>query len=303
MSERTILFGFRVPVEVGAVAEVLRCAALADRAGLDLFATSDHPYYGDHLEAYATLGFVLGRTTTIAGVTTVTNTPTRSAPLLARTLTSLSALSDGRVVYGVGAGGVWDDITSFGAPRLSPSAAVRAMEESIHLVRALSGGGEPVTFDGEFYKISGITPAPVPAPPVWTGSVGPKSLAVTGRLADGWVPGRASDWLSERYRASRPLIDEAAAAAGRDPSEIATIYYVQGHITDTPRSVTRDAGRWAGGSVGQWVESLTGAVLEHGASGFILFPPGGASLEGTLMRWAEEIVPAVREAVEKPSGR
>lgn len=88
-------------------------------------------------------------------------------------------------------------------------AAVRAMEEAITLVRALSGGGAPVTFDGEFYQVRAIGPAPVPAPPVWTGSVGPKSLAVTGRLADGWVPGRAADWLRPDYIAARRLVDAA----------------------------------------------------------------------------------------------
>lgn len=68
---------------------------------------------------------------------------------------------------------------------LSPAQAVRAMAEASIVVRALSGGGEPVTFDGEFYQITDLVPAQVPAPPIWTGSVGPTSRAVTGRLADG----------------------------------------------------------------------------------------------------------------------
>ena len=50
----------------------------------------------------------------------------------------------------------------------------------------------------------GLAPAAVPAPPVWTGLAGPASLAVTGRLADGWIPSRGSDWLSAVYRESRP---------------------------------------------------------------------------------------------------
>ena len=82
------------------------------------------------------------------------------------------------------------------ATSLDGGSAVRAMAEAITLVRALSGGGEPVTFDGEFYHVSGLDPAAAPAPRIFTGSVGPKSLAVTGRLADGWIPPRASDWLS-----------------------------------------------------------------------------------------------------------
>jgi alkanesulfonate monooxygenase SsuD/methylene tetrahydromethanopterin reductase-like flavin-dependent oxidoreductase (luciferase family) len=218
--------------------------------------------------------------------------------MLARTITSLSALSGGRIVLGIGAGGLWDEIAKLGAPRLGPGAAVRALEEAITLVRALSGGGGPVTFDGEFYQVSALEPAPVPAAPVWTGSVGPKSLAVTGRLADGWIPGHAADWLSPRYRESRLIIDEAATAAGRDPGDIATIYNLPGVIPSASLATTRDGdGRWIGGSAEQWVEELTGAVLEHGASGFVHFPAGDASADLALGRWSQEIVPAVREAI------
>ena len=221
--------------------------------------------------------------------------------MLARTVTSLSALSGGRVVLGMGAGGRWDLIGDMGVPRLTPSAAVDAFEEAIVLVRKLSGGGDPVTFHGRHYRVDAIAPAPVAAPAVWTGSVGPKSLAATGRVADGWLPGHAADWLSERYRTSRPVIDEAATAAGRDPSEIRTIFNFPGRITDRPLAATRDGeGRWVGGSADQWVEELTGAVLEHGAGGFVLFSPTGEVQDpASLDRWAREIVPAVREAVAK----
>src|ERR1700716_3329799 len=65
--------------------------------------------------------------------------------------------------------------------RLTPAMAVVAMEEAITLVQALSSGGVPVTFEGQVYRVSGLEPAPVPAPPVWTGTLGPKALAVTGR--------------------------------------------------------------------------------------------------------------------------
>jgi alkanesulfonate monooxygenase SsuD/methylene tetrahydromethanopterin reductase-like flavin-dependent oxidoreductase (luciferase family) len=221
--------------------------------------------------------------------------------MLARTVTSLSALSEGRVVLGMGAGGLWDRIADMGVPRLSPAAAVDAFEEAIVLVKLLSGGGPPVTYQGDHYQVRQIEPAPVAAPPVWTGSVGPKSLAATGRVADGWIPGHAADWLSERYRSSRPVIDEAAASAGRDPGEIRTVFNLPGRITDRPLPTTRDHdGRWVGGSTDQWVEELTGAVLEHGAAGFTLFTVGHDAPDRTLLaRWAQEIVPSVREAVAK----
>ncbi|MFD1151571.1 LLM class flavin-dependent oxidoreductase [Saccharothrix hoggarensis] len=299
MSTQGVVFGFGAHSGIEDGPELLALAARADRDGLDVFSLSDHPYLGGRLDAYAAVGFVLGRTENIAGFANVTNLPTRPAPLLARTVTALSALSGGRVVLGLGAGGRWDRISDLGVPPLSPGEAVDAFEEAIVLVRLLSGGGPPVTHRGRHYRVNRIEPAPVAAPPVWTGSVGPRSLAATGRVADGWIPGHAADWLSTRYRSSRPVIDEAAAAVGRDPREVRTVFNVPGRITDHPLRATRDGdGRWLGGSPDQWVEELTGAVLEHGASGFLLFSPdGGTPDRGSLARWGAEIVPAVREAL------
>jgi alkanesulfonate monooxygenase SsuD/methylene tetrahydromethanopterin reductase-like flavin-dependent oxidoreductase (luciferase family) len=299
--ERESVFGFGAHSTLDEGPELLRLARQADRGGLDLFSLSDHPYIGGRLDAYASIGFILGQTQRISGFANVTNLPTRPAPVLARTVTSLSALSGGRIVLGMGAGGLWDRISAMGAPRLSPGDAVDAFEEAIVLLKMLSGGGPPVTYHGRHYQVDQIDPAPVAALPVWTGSVGRKSLAVTGRVADGWIPGHAADWLSERYRASRPVIDEAAAAADRDPGEIRTVFNFPGRITDHPLTATRDGdGRWTGGSASQWVEELTGAVLEHSASGFMLFSPqGGAPDTVSLARWASEIVPAVREATGK----
>lgn len=299
-----VIFGFGAHHDVDDVPELLRTVAKADQDGLDIVSVSDHPYLGARLDAYAAVGFILGRTQRVAALVNVTNLPTRPAPMLARTVTSLSALSGGRIVLGMGAGGRWDRIADMGVPRLSPGDAVDAFEEAALLIKRLAGGGPPVTHHGRYYRVDGIEPAPVAAPPVWTGSVGPKSLAATGRVADGWIPGHSADWLSERYRTSRAIIDAAAAAVGRDPGEIRTIYNLPGQITDRPLAATRDrTGRWIGGSVEQWVEELTGAVLEHGAAGFTLFSPSGGTQEPvTLGRWANEIAPAVREQVAKEAG-
>ncbi|GAB1512760.1 LLM class flavin-dependent oxidoreductase [Actinophytocola sp. KF-1] len=291
------VFGFGLDSASASAATLLRHAEQADRQGLDVVSVSDHPYFGDRLDAYAAISVLLGRTTNISGFVNVTN-PLRPTAMLARTVTSLSELTGGRVVLGMGAGGSWEDIERMGMPRREPAAAVRAFEESMTVVRLLSGGGDPVTFDGEFHRLVDIPPSAAPAPRIWTGSNGPKSLAVTGKLADGWIPGHAADWLSDRYRWSRPIIDEAATDAGRAPSDVATIYNLPGRITDRPLPNTRRDGRWLGGSVDQWIDELTGAVLEHGAAGFSYFPvQDGTPVDVLLGRWAEEIAPAVREAV------
>ena len=301
MAVQEVTFGFGAHSGIEDVPELLRTVQQADRDGLDIFSLSDHPYIGGRLDAYASVGFVLGGTRRVAGLVNVTNLPLRPAPMLTRTVTSLSALSGGRIVLGMGAGGLWDRISDMGVPRLSPGDAVDAFEEAIVLVKMLCGGGPPVTYHGRHYQVNQIDPAPVAAPAVWTGSVGRKSLAATGRVADGWIPGHAADWLSQRYRTSRPVIDEAAAAAGRDPREVRTIFNFPGKITDRPLAATRDAdGRWIGGSPGQWTEELTGAALEYGASGFILFSPEGGTPDiVSLTRWAREIVPGVREVIAK----
>jgi alkanesulfonate monooxygenase SsuD/methylene tetrahydromethanopterin reductase-like flavin-dependent oxidoreductase (luciferase family) len=298
-SNHKVLFGLGLESGVDQVSEMLGHAHLADDGGLDLVSISDHPYFAERVDAYAALGFVLGATRNIAGAVIMTNLLSRPAPILARTVTGLSTISGGRVVLGIGAGGLWEEIVALGVPRLSPAARIRALEEAIMVVRALSGGGDPVTFVGEFYQVTELTPAAVPAPPIWIGALGPKNLAVAGRRADGWIPGHLADWRSALVAESRPIVDEAAASEGRDPADVDTIYNVSGRLTRDPLPRTRDDdGRWIGGGATQWVEELTFAVLEHDAAAFIyLVAPGDSISDATLNLWAHEVVPAVREAI------
>ena len=297
-----VLFGIGLENGVHQVGDMLGHARLADEADLDVVSVSDHPYFADRVDAYAALGFVLGATSNITGAVIMTNLLSRPAPILARTVTGLSTVSGGRVVLGMGAGGMPEEIAALGVPRLSPAARVRALEEAIMVVKALSGGGDPVTFDGEFYQVTELTPVDAPTPPIWIGSLGPKNLAVTGRQADGWIPGHLADWCSSQVAESRRIVDEAAVSAGRDPADVHTIYNVSGHFTRDPLPQPRDdEGRWVGGAVGQWVEELTFAVLERNAAAFIyLVAPGARISDTTVNLWAHEVVPAVREAITKP---
>src|SRR5580704_13813815 len=294
-----VLFGLGLEAGVHQVGEMLAHARLADDAGLDLVSVGDHPYFAERLDAYAALAFVMGVTSNITAAVIMTNLLSRPAPVLARTVTGLSTVSGGRFVLGMGAGGMWDEIVALGVPRLSPAARIRALEEAITVIRALSGGGDPVTFEGEFYQVTGLTPAAAPTPPIWIGALGPKALAVAGRHADGWIPGHLADWRSSEVAESRPIVDEAAVSAGRNPADVDTIYNVSGRITRDPLSQTRDdEGRWTGGGVSQWVEELTFAVLEHDAAAFIyLLPPGDSISDMTLNLWAHEVAPAVRDAI------
>ena len=302
-SDSEVLFGLGLESGVHQVDEMLGHARMADEAGLDFLSIGDHPYFAERVDAYAALGFVLGATSSISGAVIMTNLLSRPAPVLARTVAGLSAVSRGRVILGLGAGGMQEEIDALGVPRLSPGARIRALEEAIIVVRALTGGGDPVTFDGEFYQVTGLEPAAEATPPIWVGTGGPKGLAVAGRRADGWIPPHAADWRSKLVAEARPVIDEAAAAAGRDPADVGTVYLVAGRITRDPvplADTRNDKGRWTGGGVTQWVEELTSAVLEHGAAAFnYIAPPGDHISDTTLNRWAYEVVPAVRAAITK----
>ena len=264
--DHKVLFGLGLETGVHQVRELLEHTHVADAAGLDVVSLSDHPYFAERIDAYAALGFVLGATSNITAAVIM-----------------------------------WEEIVALGVPRLSPAARIRALEEAITIVRALSGGGDPVTFDGEFYQVTELTPAPAPTPPIWIGALGPKGLAVAGRGADGWIPGHLADWRSTLVAESRPIIDEAAASVGRSPTDIDTVYNVSGRLTRDPLPQTHDdEGRWIGGSVTQWVEELTFAVLEHHAAAFIyLVRPGDIISDTALHLWAHEVVPAVRAAIAK----
>ena len=84
---------------------------------------------------------------------------------------------------------------------------------------------------------------------------------------------------------------------GRDPAQIATMFNFGGRITPEPLPAPRgEDGRWIGGSVQQWIDELTSAVLDHHAAGFIYRSTDDTPAAEALARWATEIVPTVREA-------
>ena len=81
---------------------------------------------------------------------------------------------------------------------------------------------------------------------------------------------------------------------------VVSVYNFGGRITAEPLAATRgEDGRWIGGSVQQWADELTTAVLEHHAAGFIYRSTDDTPADVALARWATEIVPAVREAITR----
>src|SRR4051794_3664134 len=88
----------------------------------------------------------------------------------------------------------------------------------------------------------------------------------------------------------------AAAAAGRAPSAVATIYNMGGQIADRDVPKSRDDdGRWIGGSTDQWIDELTSAIVDYDAAAIIYLRLGQP--ESAIQRWMHEIVLEVRRAI------
>ena len=241
-------------------------ARQAERAGFDLVGIQDHPYQRRHLDTFTLLAALATATDRIGLFPDVANLPLRHPAMLAKAAASLDLLSGGRFELGLGAGAFWDGVAAMGGPRRTPGEAVEALEEAIGLLRRLWSDGRSVRFQGRHYQLAGVRPGPAPAHPIgiWVGGYGPRMLALTGRLADGWVPS-AAYLPPERLAAAQARIDEAAAAAGRDPAAIRRCYNLSGRIGP-------GGGGFLDGPAGQWVEQLLPVVVETGMDTFVLWP-------------------------------
>jgi alkanesulfonate monooxygenase SsuD/methylene tetrahydromethanopterin reductase-like flavin-dependent oxidoreductase (luciferase family) len=266
----------------------------ADELGLDVVGIQDHPYQWRFLDTWSLIADLLARTERIRIFPDVANLPLRGPAMIAKQAASLDVLSGGRFELGLGAGSFWDAIAAMGGPRRSPAEAVDALEEAIHLIRLFWSGEPTIDYDGRFYSVRGLHPGPPPPHPIgiWLGAYKPRMLALTGRLADGWVPSLPYAPPPE-IQAMRERIDEAAAAAGRDPSEIRRIYNVVGEITDDG-----EEGDGLRGTAAQWGEWLTSFVVDLGFDTLIFWPQGDTVRQ--VERFATEVAPVVRNAVASP---
>jgi len=284
---RSLEFGLFVNPSVNGIEGALELAALADRLGLDFVSVQDHPYQRRFLDAFVLLAWIVARTERVRAFPNVANLPLRPPAMLAKAAASLDRLSGGRFELALGAGWAWPQIAAMGGPERTPGESVAAVEEGIGILRGAWRGEEAAD-----YK-----PGPQPAHPIeiWIGAIGPRMMRLTARLSDGWLPSM-SYVPPDRMAAGQTLIDETAAEAGRDPAEIRRLYNLSGKITDGARGQAA-----LEGPAEHWVDTLAGWATQEGVDTFIA-SPGEGSLE-QVERFAGEVVPAVRDAVESARRR
>jgi len=284
---RELTFGLSI-VPASAELETARgLARRADELGLELIGIQDHPYQWRFIDTWALIADLLGRTERIHVFPDVANLPLRGAAMIAKHAASLDVLSGGRFELGLGSGAFWEAVRAMGGPVRSGPEALQSLEEAIAIIRAFWSGERTIAVEGEHYSVKGLHPGPAPVHPIaiWLGVGKPRALELTGRLADGWIP--SSGWATaENVPAMQRHIDEGAAAAGRDPSEIRRLYNVSGRICNGVTSSLLD------GPPEHWVQTLTSFATDLGFDTFIFWPAEEPLAQ--LERFAQEVVPALR---------
>ncbi len=213
---------FVVPDATNAASTVAQITE-AERSGLDMVGVQDHPYQWRFFDTWTLLAYMAGRTERVRFLPDVLNLPLRLPTMIAKSVASLDGLSGGRVELGIGAGGFWEAVVAMGGPRRTPKESVDALEEALTILRSFWSGQRSVRFEGQHYQVVGAHPGPALPHPVriYVGAYGPRMLRLTGRLADGWLPSLGDHYLHPEDAAKgHAAIDEAARAAGRDPTEV-----------------------------------------------------------------------------------
>jgi probable F420-dependent oxidoreductase len=211
--------------------ELIDLVQLVDRSGFDSLWVGDHISFAvpilDPLLQLAQAA-VASRRLTLG--TSVYLLPLRHPAPVAKQVSTLDHLTEGRLIFGVGVGGEFPrEYEVCGVPREERGAR---LTEAIPLLRKF-WSGEPVTHTGRFYGPFTDVPMRPPTrqnggPPIWCGGRSDGALRRTGRLADGWLSYVVTP---EMYRAGLEKI--ATAAQGRNLTQFGTAHLLFTRIDDT----------------------------------------------------------------------
>ena len=194
-------FGLLVPHfgEHAAVAKVIEGSQKAEAYGFDSIWVRDHLIFHPHgmegtdktlFEPFVTLGAIGARTNRLVLGTAVA-IPHRHPIYLAQLFATLSHLTGGRVICGIGAGTFAHEIGAAGWPS-SDEHRFQLTKETIEVMRRI-WTGEEISYKGEIHSFehADIHPQPAKPIPIWYGGGTPASVRRTiAWECDGWMPGR-----------------------------------------------------------------------------------------------------------------
>jgi probable F420-dependent oxidoreductase len=188
------------------------------------------------LDPLDSLTFAAGLTKTIALGTSVLDIPYYNPVMLARRLTTLDRLSNGRLRVGFGLGWSKDEMDAVGADLADRGARA---DEFLQVLKAI-WNTNPVEFHGKFYQVpkSYLNHKPVqkPHPPIYLAAFAPRALKRVATVADGWNPVSISaDGMAQMLGS----IKQMAKEAGRDPSSLRMLVRANLEIKDKPLGTQR----------------------------------------------------------------
>jgi alkanesulfonate monooxygenase SsuD/methylene tetrahydromethanopterin reductase-like flavin-dependent oxidoreductase (luciferase family) len=216
--EDRIRFGCLLPIPRLQISKLLGVAKLNETAGFDSLWVPDHLLFippGIVPEAWS----VLAATAVVAEKATLgtcVSDPHRHHPaVLAQKVATVDQLSSGRAVLGLGAGESMN-LDPFGIKWERP---VSRLVEAVAIMRQL-WAGKIIDREGPFWNLQSAFLHIKPSRgeiPIYFGANSPRTLRLTGELADGWLSTPLPPRLFSRHR---QLVEEGASGAGKSSDEV-----------------------------------------------------------------------------------
>jgi F420-dependent oxidoreductase-like protein len=171
-------------------------AQAADEAGFTLLTMMDHwfqmeafaPPTEPMLEGYTSLGYVAGKTKRLTLGLMVTGVTYRHPGLLAKIVTTLDVLSEGRAMFGVGAAWYQREHEALGVPYPPISERFERLEETLQICKQMWSDNDG-PYEGKYYQLAETicSPRPIqtPGPKILIGGGGEKkTLKLVARYGD-----------------------------------------------------------------------------------------------------------------------
>jgi coenzyme F420-dependent glucose-6-phosphate dehydrogenase len=218
--------GYKASAEQFGPRDLVEYAVRAEEVGLDSVWVSDHflpwRHEGGHAPwALAWMPAVAERTKRVQiGTSVLTPTFRYNPAVIAQAFATMSLLSGGRVILGVGSGEALNEIAVSGREWPEFKERFARLRESIKLIREL-WTSDNVNFDGEYYKLvdARIYDRPEQPVPVYIAAGGPVVAKYAGRAGDGFIctSGKGMDLYTEKLM---PAVKEGAEAAEKTVEDV-----------------------------------------------------------------------------------
>lgn len=233
---------------------IVDLARRAENHGFRYVWTFDSPLLWQ--EPYVVYSQVLSATHRVTVGPMVTNPATRDWTVTASLFATLNDMFGNRTICGIGRGDSAVRVIN-GNP-----VTLATLRESVRVIRGLANG-QAVEHRGAELRLPWAADSRLP---VWVAAYGPKALALAGEVADGFILQLADPDITAWSIAA---VRKAAAAAGRDASQVKICVAAPAYVTDgTPAHLVHARGqcRWFGGMVGNHVADIVSRYGSEGAA-------------------------------------